>query len=280
MTDRPQFAPSVDGARDVMRRARARRRRQTLVTTGCLAVAGAVAGIVLVAAPGVGAGADRLTVVPASPGPNHQQSAPANGARPGHPNPAPSPSTRAGSQLGVPGSGNQAPGHSGSFGQSAPTDSPTPYAPVKRHSANAPITRTTVGYNSACDATYDVQGWCVLYTGPTTARRKHNVVLSMELCRPAVVGDGTVRFSSTRQVDFSVYDGYYNKVWQAGQGLKYKNTPSSLVVHAGTCLRWTSTWDTIAPSGFYVPPGSYSPSYLVDSNISYSTSGGSLALTD
>jgi hypothetical protein len=167
------------------------------------------------------------------------------------------------------------------FPQSQPSDSPTPYAPTKRHSANAPISRTTVGYNAACDATYDVQGWCALYTGPAQARRKHPVTLSVELCRPSVVGDGTVHFTDTRQVAFELDDSTGTKVWQAGQGLKYKNVTTAVVVKAGTCLRWSSSWDTISASGFYAPPGAYYVSFGLDSSDVSTISGGdNVTLTD
>jgi hypothetical protein len=282
---RPTFFPSPDGARDVLRRARARRRRHALVTTGGVAVAALITGVVLGAA-GPGAGADRLTVVPAAP--DHGSRSSSLGAGPDvRPLPSPSSVARAGSGPALPGTQPGQPGQPGhapapADGQPAPaTDAPTPYAPTKRHSANAPISRSTVGYNAACDATYDVQGWCEIYSGPTQARRKHPVTLSMELCRPSVVGDGTIHFSDTRQVLLELSDGGGKVVWQAGQGIKYKNTTSALVVKAGTCLRWASSWDTIAANGFYAPPGDYTVSFGVDSSdVSTFTSGDTVTLTD
>src|SRR5437764_6529308 len=83
---RPTFFPSPDGVRDVMRRARARRRRRALVTTGSFAVAAAITGV-LIGAAGPGTGADRLTVVPAAPDrgsaqPGPGSTGPSNPARP------------------------------------------------------------------------------------------------------------------------------------------------------------------------------------------------------
>lgn len=279
---RPTFYPSPDGVRDVMRRARARRRRRTLVTTGSFAVAAAITGV-LIGAAGPGTGADKLTIVPATP--DHSSAQPSPGST-GSAHPRPSSPSSARPQGSGPVLLGSPPAQAGSasgnpLAQPTPPASPTPYAPVKRHSANAPISRTTVGYNAACDATYDVQGWCELYTGPSQARRKHTVALSMELCRPSVVGDGTVHFTDTRQIVMELYDSTGTRVWQAGQGLKYKNVTSAVVVKAGTCLRWSSSWDTISTSGFYAPPGDYTVSFGLDSSDVSTVSGGDVVtLTD
>ncbi|MBV9097863.1 MAG: hypothetical protein JO079_07390 [Frankiaceae bacterium] len=278
---RPTFFSSPDGVRDVMRRARARKRRRALLTSGGFAVVAAVTGV-LIGAAGTGTGADRLGVVPTAPDHHGARPAPGSTASPAAHSQPTSPSS-----VGAAGSGPALPGASGTTTPgkaiSGPrrSSSPAPTAPVKRHSANAPIKRTTVAYNSACDPTYDVQAWCEIYTGPTQARRKHTVTLSMELCRPSVVGDGTITFTDTRQVLLELDDGSGTEVWRAGQGLAYKNTTSSVVVRAGTCLRWTSSWDTISADGFYAPPGSYTVTFGVDSNdVTSTTTGNTLTLTD
>jgi hypothetical protein len=284
---RPAFFPSADGVRDVMRRARARRRRRALVTTGGFAVVAAVTGV-LIGAAGTGTGADRLSVVPAGPDHSGSQSAPSSTGPSAHARPSPSSVRPAGSGPVLPGQqpsngdgGSGSAGHDDAFPAPTPTPSTTPYAPTKRQSADAPITRTTVGYNTDCDATYDVQGWCELYTGPSQGRRKHVVTFAMELCRPSVVGDGTVHFTSTRQVYLQLSDSNGEKVWQAGQGIAYKNKTFALVVKAGTCLRWTSSWDTIAANGFYAPPGGYTVSFGLDSSdVSTVNGGDSFTLTD
>jgi len=281
---RPRFFPSPDGVQDVMRRARARRRRQALVTTGGFAVVAAVTGV-LIGAAGTGTGADRLSVVPS--GGDHSSSQPAPGgtgpttrARPT----APSSVTASGVGPVLPGGpassgGSTQPGDA--FPAPKPSASDTPYAPTKRHSANAPISRSTVGYNADCDATYDVQGWCEVYSGPMQGQRKHPVTLSMELCRPSVVGDGTVHFTSTRQISMQLSDSTSTTVWHAGQGIAYQNKDFALTVKAGTCLQWKSTWDTISSTGFYAPPGSYTISFGLDSSdVSTVTGGDTLTLTD
>ena len=280
---RPTFYPSPDGVRDVMRRARARRRRRTLVTTGGFAVVAAITGV-LIGAAGTGTGADRLTVVPGGGDNGSASPTPRSTGLAAHAQPS-SPSV-----AGHPGTGPVLPGGSSNGGGSTSgnlyppataSDSPTPYAPPKRHSANAEISRTTVGYNANCDATYDIQGWCELYTGPTQARRKHSVTLSMELCRPSVVGAGTVHFYDTKEIGLELDDSTGATVWQAGQGIKYKTKTYAVVVQGGTCLRWTASWDTIARNGFYAPPGDYTVSFGLDSNdVAGFTTGDTLTLTD
>ncbi|MDQ1747379.1 MAG: hypothetical protein QOD07_1642 [Frankiaceae bacterium] len=277
---RPAFFPSPDGMRDVLRRARARTRRRALLTSGGFAVVAAVPGV-LIGAAGTGTGADRLRVVPAAPDHAGARTAPGSTGPSAHAQP-PTPSS-----VGATGSGTVLPGAPGpttsgnAFPAPRPSSSPTPTAPPKRHSANAPIKRTTVGYDSACDPTYDVQGWCELYTGPAQARRKHTVTLSMELCRPSVVGDGTVHFYDTREIFLGLDDSSGSPVWRAGQGIKYKTTTYALVVKAGTCVRWTSSWDTISADGFYAAPGNYNITFGLDSNdVSTVTGGDTLTLTD
>lgn len=280
---RPMFLPSPDGVRDVMRRARARRRRRALVTTGGFAVAAAITGV-LIGTAGAGTGADRLTVVPAAPDHGSPRPAPGGTAPVLHSQP-PAPSSKVGPQAPVSSGASPRQDGGSSWGNAfpvrhTPSPAPTPYAPTKRQSADAPISRSAVAYNSACDATYDVQGWCTLYTGPSDARRKHPFALSMELCRPSVVGDGTLHFTNTRQIQFSLADASGTTVWQAGQGIAYKNKDFSVVVKAGTCLRWISSWDTISANGFYAPPGDYNVTYGFDSSDIGTTSGDRVTLAD
>jgi hypothetical protein len=278
VTDRPTFVPTADGLRDVLGRAGARRRRRIAVTAGGAATAAVAATVVAVVAvaPGAGAGEARLRVVPASP-------APASPPTPG-PTAQKSPSTQPPTGAPQPASvvGGSGAAASGPFAPAPGTDSPTPTAPTYRHSAPAPITRTTVGYDSAaCDATNDVVGWCVAYTGPDRGRRKHPVHLSMELCRPQVNGDGTIHFSDSREIDLEVLTSDGSRQWQAGQGEKYRSPGATVVVRAGSCLRWVASWDTISPDGFYAPPGSYSISYAIDTSDFGTTYGGpTLQLSD
>jgi hypothetical protein len=104
----------------------------------------------------------------------------------------------------------------------------------------------------------------------------------MEMCRVPISGDGTLTFSDTREVDFEALAPSTGKaVWRAGQGERFRSPGHTVTVKAGTCLRWTSTWDTIAPDGFYAPPGDYDMSVGVTTdNTSFGASGATLTLTD
>ena len=275
MTERPIFASPPDGVQDVFRRARSRRRRQALLTSSGFAVVGTVAGVLLIV-PGAGTGADRLSVVPASPQPGQSQTA----STAAKPSPA---SSSTSSARGRPAAGQQPMGPPRPADAGATEASPTPYAPTRRHSAPAPITRSTVGMNPGCDpaSAAEGNGWCLLYTGPQTARRKHPVQLSAELCRASIYGDGTVQFNDTRQIFFQLQEQTGAVDWTAGQGVRNRAATTNQVVRAGTCLRWTATWDTIAANGFYAPPGYYSISLGLDTAGGSTTTGAdSLTLTD
>jgi hypothetical protein len=137
-----------------------------------------------------------------------------------------------------------------------------------------------VTFTSQCDATNDVVGWCVVYSGPSTVRRKHAATLSMELCRVPVAGDGQMTFYDTREVDLSVSDGDGKLFWQAGQGGRNINKEHTLTVRGGTCLRWSAVWDTIGRDGFYAPPGNYYVSYSPDSGDQVTGGGQTLTVTD
>jgi len=276
VTERPMFVPTADGVRDVLDRARTRRRRR-IALTAAGATAALTVGAVVAIAPGAGAGADRLHVEPASPAPTAPPTAPPSPQQTTSSAPTPSHPPISTSTAVGPGSAVVRP-----FAPQPPADSPTPTAPAHRHSAPAPITRTTVGYDAAaCDATNDVVGWCIVYTGPDSGRRKHPVHLSMELCRPQVNGDGSIHFDDTREIDLELFAPDGSVQWRAGQGVRYASPGRTVVVRAGTCLRWVSTWDTIAPDGFYAPPGDYSISYALDSSdVGTSYGGITLHLTD
>ena len=268
----PLFMPTEAGARDVRRRARRRRRRQVALAAAAVAAI-AVSGSLL-ALPGVGRGADRLSVVPASPSPRAAASHTPH-TSPSGPLSAPPQGQSTGKRDGAP------PATPASvFNGPAPEDSPTPTAPVRRHSAPAPITRTTVAFTSQCDATNDLAGWCQVYSGPASARRKHPVSLSMQLCRLPVAGDRQVTFSDTREVLLELYTTAGTTSWQAGQGTKNSQHEHTVTVRGGTCLRWAATWDTIGRDGFYAPPGDYSISYGADSSDMSFTGGDQLHLTD
>jgi len=270
----PLFVPTEAGARDVRRRARRRRRRQMALAAA--AVAAIAIGGSLLALPGVGRGADRLSVVPTAPSPGASTVRPVAGPEASGRSVAPSPGQESGSTVGRPAATSPS-----LLTGPATVDSPTPTAPARRHSASAPITRTTVAFTSQCDATNDITGWCEVYTGPAGARRKHPVSLSMELCRLPVAGDGQITFDDTREVDLEVDSPAGSKDWLAGQGLRNTQHPHTVTVRGGTCLHWAATWDTIGSDGFYAPPGDYAIGYGLDSSqMSQFTSQSGFQVTD
>lgn len=269
----PLFVPTEAGARDVRRRARRRRRRQVALAAAAVAAI-AVSGSLL-ALPGVGSGADRLSVVPASPSPRAAASHAPQASPSGRPSAPPQGQPQAKHDGGAPATSATF------FNGPAPQDSPTPTAPARRHSAPSPITRTTVAFTSQCDATNDLAGWCQVYSGPASARRKHPVTLSTELCRLPVAGDGQITFADTREVLLEVDTNTGTPAWRAGQGVKNRQHEHTVTVRGGTCLRWAATWDTIGADGFYAPPGDYFIGYGIDSpQTSSVTSGDALRLTD
>jgi hypothetical protein len=78
-----------------------------------------------------------------------------------------------------------------------------------------------------------------------------------------------------------IADSSGDNEWYAGQGEKYRSPGPTVTVSAGHCLRWTSTWDTIGPDGFYVVPGNYGLSYGVEaSSSSTSSTGMNFTITD
>jgi hypothetical protein len=268
------FLPTESGARDVLRRARRRRRRQVVLSAAGVAAV-TLAGT-LFALPGVGRSADRLSVVPASPSPGTTATA----ARAPHPGDSGRPTASGQAQGAGNGAGHPASPPATVLAGPSPADSPTPTSQRRRHSAAAPITRTTVGFTSQCDATNDLAGWCEVYSGPGSARRKHPVSLSMELCRLPVAGDAQLTFDDSREVDLEV-ESNGTREWQAGQGVKNATHSHTVTVRGGTCLRWAATWDTIGADGFYAPPGGYGVSYGVDSSqLPGFTTGLDLTLTD
>ncbi|HET6909609.1 MAG TPA: hypothetical protein VFH54_09745, partial [Mycobacteriales bacterium] len=218
----PTFFPTESGVLDVFRRAR-RRRWRTAGLTGA-AVTAVVVGATVLAWPGTGNGADRLSVVPASPSPRPSASTGVRPATPAGTRPTVAAGTSAGAAAAS--GGTTA---SGIPGLAPLTGGISPKQTGPRHSAAAPIRRTTVSYTGGCDPTAGVVGWCELYSGPTTAHRKHPVTLSIELCRPSVDGDASVSFYDTREIDLELSDGDGTTDWVAGQGEQNRQVDHSVL---------------------------------------------------
>ena len=263
MTDlrAPVFVPTAEGAEAVVRAARRRRRRQAAAAAG--AAAAVVLGTAgsLVFGGGPSPAADRLNTV--NGGPTPSPSASESGAR------APTPLTTAHGGVTV------APHPVGSTTtvvapHSAGTAVAAPPVSSVRRADRSPITRGsgTIAADDLCsdNSGYAAFGWCVRYVGPSTVRRGHTTVLSGELCRLASYPAATVSFASTREVDLAVLDAHGNTRWQAGQGISYRRPGRTVTVPGGSCIVWSSPWNTRGPDGFLVPPGDYNASVGIESS--------------
>ena len=266
----PVFIATAEGADAVIRRGN--RRRRITAFTSLAAVATVLT--VLVVAPWSGVGG-RESLTPSDGGTFWPT--PATTASPTPTTVDTSPTTPPSSPMAVPSSrasGNASP---------APGASPTsPASPARRTSSKqvSPITRGTgsIGGQDLCqdDQTDAAQGWCIRYTGPTTARRGHLVTLAVELCRLGTFPAASVTFGSTREVVLDVAG------WEAGQGVSYTSPGRTATLAPTQCLTWSSTWDTRDKDGFLVLPGSYYVDFGVDagSQVAFARSGADLRVTD
>ena len=261
MTDlRPIFVPTIEGAEAVVREARRRRRLQAT------AAAGAAAAVILGTAASLAFGgpspaADRLNTVNGGPSPSPSPSAAV----------APTAATATSAHVGV----TVAPRPGGPAAtvvapHSAGTAVAAPPVTSVRQVDRSPITRGsgTIAPDDLCtdNSGYSAFGWCVRYVGPSTVRRGQVTTLSGELCRLASYPAASVTFSTTREVDLSVLDSHANREWQAGQGIRYQSPGRTVTVSGGSCIVWSSPWNTRGPDGLLVPPGDYSASIGIDSS--------------
>ncbi len=259
------FAVRPGAADAVLAAARARRFRRA-AATGAVALAVAVAAVPL--APQLVGGdgrpdslvANRTTATPTATAPSEAPPAdpiPAAGTpAPAPPSPAP-----------LPGGRGLTSGLQPETGPRTDLDrrvqaEPTSEARPERRPAAAPITRSasTIGTADLCDSgTTDPTrtGWCARYTGPATAKRGEPVVLSFELCRYPQAGDARIDYDSGLEIDAWVAGSGDQPLWRAGQGVSYPPQPHSEIIRAGTCVAWSSAWDTRGQDGFLVVPGDY-----------------------
>ncbi|MDP3712416.1 MAG: hypothetical protein Q8R60_08025 [Mycobacteriales bacterium] len=254
MTD---FPVRPGGADAVLAAARVRRLRRALASGGAALALTAVPLVVVASA-----GAPRNdSLVAVSPTVTSQPAeAPASAspsASASSSDPTPSPPSSAASPTSSPPAVPEASEDTESPVISRPATTPRP----PRQSAAAPVTRSssTIETVDLCDGglTDATSSWCARYTGPATARRGQSVLLSFELCRYPTAGDATISYDSELEVD--AYVGSYDTPdWRAGQGIAYSATPHSEVLRAGSCIVWSSPWDTRGADGFLVVPGEYS----------------------
>lgn len=243
----PDFPATPAGVDRVIRRGNLRRLRSA-ATTGVTALA--VTGVVVLAPWQGPGGRDSLT--PArDPFPTASAS-----PTPGTAEPSADPTATPTSEP------TRVPAASATALVTPPTaTAPSPEtAPSRRTSpsgSRSPITRGTSSFatNDLCqeDQGHAPQGWCLRYTGPTTARRGVPVTLQMELCRLGTFPAQTLTFGSTREITMVVD----TTGWEAGQGEGFTSPGRTVTVEPGTCLTWASTWDTRGADGFLVLPGSY-----------------------
>lgn len=266
----PVFTATSAGADAVVRRGNLRRLRSGAAAGS---VVGLVVGVALVA-PWQGPGARDSLVPVDEPTARPTPSVQALPRVSHHPLPGTAPSGSA-----VPLPGTRPTGSVVDPAPSPPAGGPaaTPSYAARRTS---PITRgtATIAADDLCsDGTTPPSGWCLRYTGPSTARRGVPVTLSAELCRISSFGAASVTFSDTREVRLELD----RTGWSAGQGERYTQPGRTVTVDAGHCLTWASTWDTRGADGFLVLPGDYDVYLGIEGDIGLGTSSnGALHVTD
>ncbi len=264
------FLPTEDGATAVLR---AGRRRRTAKLTGASSSTFAVAlGITLVLSGGPGSQRDQLVPAQDSPRPVSTTSASTTPSK--------------------------APVASSPQGQARPSDGPldpvlgtpapgaTSAPPAQHRTAGkriSPIARVTRAMDQAdlCDGDPNVaaNGYCLRAFDPGVVHRGRTVVLGGELCVPATGRTATMRPETTREIDMKV-SAASGVLWQAGEGVRYTTPGPTITVEPGTCVGWTSQWDTRDREGFVVPPGTYDLSLALGVNNGGSSWGGTITVED
>jgi len=247
MTDDPVFAPPPDGADRVIAAARLRRRRKVSGLLSSVAAATVlVLGAVVVSGSPSG-GADQLTVTddPTATPSQRTSAAPV-------PNVVPSSRPQAGT------TNRPSTASSGTGGETASSPPPSPpRSTARRVSPIRRSTRTIDDPTDLCDGgAGSLADWCIRTVDPGTVHRGHAVSLQGEMCRMRGATAATVTFDDTREVSLEVSDGSAVD-WQSGEGLTYRKPGRTVTVQPGTCLVWSSVWDTRDRDGFLVPPGRY-----------------------
>ena len=269
----PIFVPTAEGAEEVLRAARRRRRRQAAAAAG--AVAAVIVGAGAMTLGGPSPTADRLDTTNGGIAHSHNSSA-------ATPSQSPSSSAHIAASIAAhplaPRTTLLAPRPGASPAAARPVDAVRP-------ADRSPITTSkgTISSSDLCsdNSAYAAFGWCVRYVGPSTVRRGHVTTLSGELCRLASYPAASVSFASTREVDMRVLDSHSNTKWQAGQGINYKHPGRTTTVAGGSCIVWSSPWNTRGPDGLLVPPGDYSASVAIDSSSNnFPSVGTSIQVTD
>jgi hypothetical protein len=260
----PRFTATDTGFRDAVARSRRRRHRRRTATASAAGTTVAAAVAVL-ALGGTQPAPDSLRQnQPAAP-PGLPQASPAApsaaadvspGARPpavvSEPAPAATDAT-------APAAGPQAGREPGQ----APAAAPRPSgSPTRQPAISSPVVLSAADYqsNRPCADTTGraAAGWCVLPGEDFDGAGGQPTVLAVSLCRLPGFSAAAVRFPSTAEAGFALYDEQgQRRIWDHAS--QHPGTPSehARTVEPGRCLVWSTTWTNRDDSGTTLPPGSY-----------------------
>jgi hypothetical protein len=244
------------GLGDVLARATRRRRRQQ---AGALATTAAACTAVLAFTMASGGGLESLGVTPATQtghGVLPDEATPPRLSAPDVPAPA-----LAGGSVGT------ASGSGPSTAVEQPT-APRPHeeagvSPQQQQGAGGevgpPHTMTAYDPSRGCNGTGSnaAEGWCGYYDGATSGPAGKRVELAETVCRLPNRGTGTLLSDTGQQAEFSVHgkDAYTKWTWSTGHRFSKRGT--SITVPAGSCVRWSVSWNVVDAKGKARPAGAY-----------------------
>lgn len=278
----PDFTPRLDGVERAIRAGRRRRTQRHLGGAGALAAAAVV--VMLVAAGPLPTDAGRDSIRIAADPTGEPTTQPGATSEPS-PEPSTEPSADPSQEPGNTGGGPQPVGGGGGGGgeYADPSAGPDPDETEEPPSRVSPQPeRSVVAFSAGEDCTTSsvpvatAPAWCVRYSGATTVARGAVATIAFDLCRPSADGD----------VTFADEDGMVMEVgnssatmWSSQDGRKVAKAEETVTVKGGSCLRWTTTWDTRDREGFRVRAGDYYVGYGLNADSSYSGSFGGITVT-
>ena len=279
----PDFHPRVDGAEQAIAAGRRRRTHRQLTSASAVADVAVLAMLVAAGPFHPERGRDSIQVAgdpAASSEPTPDPSASAEPSTEPTAEPSADPSANAGGGPQPVGGG----GYGGEYGD--PSESPEPDesdAPPARVSPQ-PV-RSVVAYSDGedCATTPTVpigasDTWCVRYSGSTTVARGATATIAFDLCRPSASSDADVTFADEDGMAMDVSNST-DTLWSSQDGRKVAKAQEQVTVKSGTCLRWTTTWDTRDRDGFRVRAGDYYVGYNLNADVGFSGNYGSLTVT-
>lgn len=281
----PDFSPRLDGAELAISAGRRRRHHRQLGSASAVAAVAVLAMVVAAGPFHPQRGRDSIQVAgdPAAssePTPDPSASAAPSADPTAEPTADPSANAGGGPQPVGGGSGG------GEYGDptAEPDDSasPDPSDDTAERVSAQPV-ESVVPYSAGEDCAASpvpIGGppqWCARYSGDTKASRGGVATISVDLCRPAGTGQGEVIFSDEDGITMEISGS--ETVWTSRDGRTVAKAHDTETVEEGTCLRWTTTWDTRDRDGFRVRPGDYSVSYSIEGDAGWSGSYGSLTVS-